>query len=215
VPTPLTRLAGGIAAPLAAVAVAAVTALPAAAAPGTTTPTPTAGTGGCVGLVVDSGRGEPTTACVAPRDGMTGQDVLVAAGHELTFDKNGFICRIDGYPDTCTSDNTHYWGYYHRAPGTADGTWEFSQEGAGTYTVHPGETEGWAYQNGTQREPSAVPYATLVAAAKAKADSATVRRAAEHDGGNGSVWTVVVVLAVIVVLGAAAAGVTLRRRNAS
>lgn len=96
-----------------AASLAAVAALPAVATPSST---PSIGADECVGLV-DSGQADPATSCVAPQQGMSGQDVLVAGGHQVTFDRS--VCRTDGYPATCTSDNTHYWSYFHRTPGMA------------------------------------------------------------------------------------------------
>src|SRR5690242_4338361 len=60
----------------------------------------------CVGLVVDSGQGEPVTACIPYKSGMTGQDVLLKAGESLNFDSHRLLCQINSYPKTCTSDNT-------------------------------------------------------------------------------------------------------------
>lgn len=168
-------------------------------------------------MVVDSGTGAPTTGCVPFKEGLTGQEALVAAGHKLTFDKNGFICRIDGVPDTCASDNTHYWSYFHRAPGAAADKWAYSEKGAADYTVHPGESEGWAYQNGTQRTPATVAYDTLRAQATAAATAAgntgeAANSAADKDDdGNSSTLLVVIVLAVIVLL--AVGGVAQRART--
>lgn len=187
------RLAGGVAAAVLVTGAATGAVMTAALA----APSPSGAD--CVGLVVDPGVGKVTSGCPAFSAGLTGQQVLVAAGHKLTFDKNGFICQIDGYPSACGSDNTHYWAYYHRAPGAADAKWAFSEKGANDYVVHPGETEGWSYQNGTQRQPDAVPYTTLRAATPASPatndhDVATV---VHKDGSN---WPLVAVVLVVVVL---------------
>jgi hypothetical protein len=204
------RLAGGGA----AVAITAATAvLTAGASPAQAAPSPTTTTTACVGLVVDSGASPVTTDCPAFSAGLTGQQLLVAAGHKLTFDKNGFICQIDGYPDTCGSDNTHYWAYYHRAPGAADTKWAFSQKGANVYVVHPGETEGWAYQNGTQREPKAVPYASLQAGAKAAADHNTAVKVAKSDSNGPPVTVILVAVVVVVLLGGTALRIARGRRT--
>ena len=170
----------------------------------------------CVGLVLDSGAGQVASACQPFSARLTGQQLLVDTGHKLTFDKNGFICQIDGVPDTCTSDNTHYWAYFHRAPGAADSAWEYSQKGAADYTVHPGETEGWAYQDNAQRQPEAVPYQTLRQAAATTSPAATDQPVSTGSSTNdsGSNWTVLVVLLlVLVLLGGTAARIIRRRRN--
>ena len=196
---------------------------PAQAAP---QPTPTGQQSGsapgqesdCVGLVVDSGPQPVVSTCVPVSAGLTGQQLLTDAGHKLTFDKNGFICQIDNVPATCTSDNTHYWAYFHRAPGAADDAWEYSQKGAAEYTVHPGETDGWAYQDNTQRQPEAVPYPTLrQAAATASATPTESTQPASAEAGTddgGANWTLwVVVLLVLVLVGGTAARTIRRRRN--
>lgn len=193
------------------------------AAPNPSTPVESSGSagsagssGGCVGLVVDPGNGTVDKTCHPFSDGLTGQQLLKESGHQLTFDKNGFICQIDGYPDSCKSDNTHFWGYFHRAPGAAAATWTFSQKGASVYTVHPGETEGWAYQNGGQRQPEAVPYASLRQtgpSASATAEHPAAADTASDGDDGGSPWLELVVVAVVVLGLAGGATVRMMRRR--
>jgi hypothetical protein len=90
--------------------------------------------------------------------GATGYDVLRAGGHTYEVCSNGVIGTIDGKPTNgCQiKDNNHFWGYWHRKPGSR--TWTFSSYGAGFY--HPGEgsTEGWVWEDGTTKPPADVPY---------------------------------------------------------
>lgn len=186
---------------------------PAQAAPNPTGSPGSSGSAACVGLVVDNGTGTVDSTCHPFSPGLTGQELLAAAGHRLTFDKAGFICQIDGYPETCASDNTHFWGYFHRAPGAADGKWAFSQKGASDYVVHPGETEGWAYQNGGQRQPKPVPYASLQQAAASAHPVAAHRSSAAGDDDGGASWPLFAVIAVVVLLLAGASVQIARRRR--
>lgn len=196
-------------------------AVPATAA-SATAPSAVAGAGtggGCVGLVVDRGDGTVRTSCVAFRAGLTGQQVLQQAGVRLTFDRSGFICRLDGYPAACRSDSTHYWSYYHRAAGAAVGAWTYSELGAAGYQVHPGETEGWRYVNGEQHAPvpKAVAYPQLAAgpSAPTAAGTATTPATGAVGGGNsgGGLSGMAVAGIVVIVLLVAGAGWQLVRRR--
>jgi hypothetical protein len=113
----------------------------------------------CVALVVDRAPGSYGTNCVPWSSGMTGLDVLQKAGHAIQFRQDGLLCRIDGYPGTCTADATHYWSYWHRTPGSS--SWIYSTRGAGSYQPPVGATEGWAYLNGVTRPPASVAFTTI------------------------------------------------------
>jgi hypothetical protein len=122
----------------------------------------------CVALVVD-GRAlgsDVSTACAKVSKGATGVDVLRAAGHSLVFRRDGLICTIDGLPKTgCAGiDASHYWAYFHRAPGGT--TWTYSTEGASTYQPANTSTEGWVFDDGTSLAPQNVPYASICKTAK-------------------------------------------------
>jgi hypothetical protein len=117
----------------------------------------------CVALVVD-GRAlgsDVSTSCVTVHRDATGVDVLQSAGHTLTFRNDGLLCTIDGLPKTgCTDiDDSHYWSYFHRAPGST--RWVFSSEGASTYEPTEDSTEGWVYDNGKALTPDNVPFAQI------------------------------------------------------
>ena len=122
----------------------------------------------CVALVVDFSQvgGSVSTACVTAPTSATGSEVLVDGHHKVTFDPrygNDFVCAIDGVPaGGChATGDTHYWVYYHRAPGAT--SWHVSQEGAGTYKPANTSTEGWVYDNGASTAPTPrnVPYKSI------------------------------------------------------
>jgi len=114
----------------------------------------------CVALVVDFSPlgGNVDSGCTRVPSGATGYDVLHAGGHSYEVCSNGVIGTIDGQPAIgCqVKDNNHFWGYWHRKPGSR--TWTFSSYGAGFY--HPGEgsTEGWVWEDGTTSPPADVAY---------------------------------------------------------
>jgi hypothetical protein len=112
----------------------------------------------CVAVVVDSGS-RVSGKCMTWRAGLTGAGALSGTGHSYGFARSGLVCSVDGFPADCHVDSTHYWSYWHKAPGS--GSWTYSNEGAGTYNPRKGETEGWAYQNGSSRQPRNIPFTTI------------------------------------------------------
>ncbi len=112
----------------------------------------------CVAVVVDSGS-SASGRCMTWRSGLTGAGALSGTRHSYRFSSTGLICSIDGFPANCHVDSTHYWSYWHRAPGSS--SWTYSSEGAGTYNPRRGETDGWAYQNGSSRKPRSISFSTI------------------------------------------------------
>jgi hypothetical protein len=102
-----------------------------------------------------------STACAKVANGATGIAVLHAAGHSVGFRSDGLVCTIDGLPKAgCASvDDSHYWAYFHRAPGKT--AWTYSTEGPSTYQPANDSTEGWVYDDGTALTPANVPYAQV------------------------------------------------------
>lgn len=137
----------------------------------------------CVALVVD---GTPlgsnvSTSCATVRKGATGVDVLEAAGHTLGYrSSDGLICTIDGLPKAgCSAvDDSHFWAYFHRAPGAT--SWTYSTEGAGTYRPANAATEGWVYRDGTKATPANVPYRQICKTVPTKSPSPTPTRQPTH-----------------------------------
>lgn len=123
------------------------------------TPAPVhAATANCVAVVVDAGS-RVSARCLPWRSGLTGAAALTGTGHSYRLAASGLICAIDGFPADCHVDSTHYWSYWHKAPG--GGSWTYSSEGAGTYNPRSGSTEGWAYQNGSSRQPRNISFDTI------------------------------------------------------
>ncbi|HET7311338.1 MAG TPA: hypothetical protein VFJ17_08435 [Mycobacteriales bacterium] len=116
----------------------------------------------CVALVVDFSPlgGNVDSGCTKVPSGANGYDVLRAGGHRYGICGNGIIGTIDGQPaNGCQiKDKDHYWGYWHRKPGSS--TWTFSNYGAGGYHPVEGSTEGWVWENGSTSPPANVPYPT-------------------------------------------------------
>src|SRR3954453_6977671 len=138
---------------LAAVSVAVLGPLPTAPA-GTAVPTI------CVALVVDFTplNGAVDSGCTRVPKGANGYDVLRAGGHTFQICANGIVGTIDGQPaNGCQiKDNTHFWGYWHRKPGSR--TWTFSNFGAGGYHPVEGSTDGWVWEDGTTSPPADTSY---------------------------------------------------------
>jgi hypothetical protein len=111
------------------------------------------------GLVVQYGDGSTQTYCVAfGGESITGLDVLVKAGLEVTVESQGglgaLVCKIgpDGcnfpeQPCVCQSYGPGgvYWSYHH----LKDGRWRASGLAASTYKVRNGDVEGWAWSSGS------------------------------------------------------------------
>ncbi|WP_089155898.1 hypothetical protein [Micromonospora sp. NBS 11-29] len=144
-----TRLAGLLAAVLAAVALTAVEPAPRAAHAAACT-----GTTG-VTVVVDFGAlgGGVQVAC-ALGDPTSGITALQGAGFTVTGTSRwglAFVCRINGKPTSATEPcvntppTTAYWSYWHA---TSGGAWTYSSSGASAYNPAPGTVEGWAFGAG-------------------------------------------------------------------
>src|SRR4051794_14454519 len=114
----------------------------------------------CVALVVDFTplNGAVDSGCTRVPKGANGYDVLRAGGHTFQICANGVIGTIDGQPaNGCRiKDSTHFWGYWHRKPGSR--TWTFSNFGAGGYHPVEGSTEGWVWEDGKTSPPADTSY---------------------------------------------------------
>ncbi len=131
-------------------------------------------------IVIDTGS-SVRAVTVDVGSGMTGLAALqrVANVTVLSFTGNGgAVCAIDGFGNEATQagclvgPNSQYWAYFHSSGGA--GAWSYSPVGAGSFTVHGGDVEGWRY--GTGAKPAASPvfceYVTCRRAA-ASADDGT------------------------------------------
>jgi hypothetical protein len=113
------------------------------------------------GLVVQFDDGRIETTCVElGADGTaTGLEVLLASGLDVQATDNqsnrAAVCKIgeDGCNrpgNTCfcqcnQSEGTcNYWAYFH----LENGSWQYGGLNPNTYTVEPGDVEGWAWGEG-------------------------------------------------------------------
>ncbi|MFI2710834.1 hypothetical protein ACH495_11965 [Micromonospora sp. NPDC018662] len=148
-PTLRTRLAGLLAAVLAAVALTAVEPAPRAAHAAACT-----GTSGVTVVVDFAALGGGVQVACAPGDPTTGIAALQGAGFTVTGTQRwglAFVCRINGKPTAATEacvntpPVTAYWSYWHATPG---GAWSYSSSGANAYNPAPGTVEGWSFGAG-------------------------------------------------------------------
>jgi hypothetical protein len=122
-----------------------------AADTGTTTAVIVIDTGTSVrAITVDVGSG---TSGLAALQRVANVTTLAFAGN------GGAVCAIDGVgndasPSSClVGPNSQYWAYFHSSGGAT--SWTYSPVGAGSYTVHGGDVEGWRY--GTGQKPGSSP----------------------------------------------------------
>lgn len=106
-------------------------------------------------LIIDFGNDSTYTDCfdLGEKGEANGWDFLQSSGIEIV-DNGGFACKIGEvgcdllkcYNCACPdyeAPSCQYWTYWH----WVDGEWQFSQVGAGQYTVKPGATECWMWGN--------------------------------------------------------------------
>jgi hypothetical protein len=110
-----------------------------------------------IAVVVDfgtePGAPAPGSVCVPVEDRSNGAAVLQARARQLgtpapRFDGSGFLCAIDGWPESgCgerTADGYRYWSYWQ---GTTDG-WRYSQVGPTATRAKEPVVEGWRFLDG-------------------------------------------------------------------
>ncbi|MCA9941244.1 MAG: hypothetical protein KC418_21535 [Anaerolineales bacterium] len=107
-------------------------------------------------LVVRYADGQVDTRCVSFSESqITGHDLLVRAGMDLTIEAGGIgaaVCAINGVgcPATdcfcqCQGAECVYWSYWHQI----GGSWQYSQGGAGIYPITDGAVDGWSWGPGS------------------------------------------------------------------
>jgi hypothetical protein len=110
------------------------------------------------GLVVQFSDSDVRKYCFSfEGDSISGVDLLLKSGLDIKVEAYGAmgaqVCKIDatgcdypGQPCACRSYGVGgvYWSYHH----LRDGTWRTSIVGASSYTVRPGDVEGWAWSDG-------------------------------------------------------------------
>ena len=107
-------------------------------------------------IVIDTGS-SVRAITVDVGSGMSGLAALqrVANVTTLAFAGNGgAVCAIDGVGNDATQSaclvgpNSQYWAYFHSSGGA--GAWSYSPVGAGSFTVHGGDVDGWRYGTGAE-----------------------------------------------------------------
>ncbi len=104
------------------------------------------------GTVTDAGtvpHSTPQVKCVGFGGTETGSQLLIDAGHVLSFDpRSGLLCSIDGYPKAgcgkATSTGYEYWSYWH-----GGSKWTYASTGPDFYRVSTGGVEGWRFVAGS------------------------------------------------------------------
>jgi hypothetical protein len=133
-------------------------------------------------LIVRFGDGSVEKRCVAfSEPSITGAELLARSGLQLVIDHTsgigGAVCSIAGkgcaFPTQdcfcrCQGLTCEYWAYYHRV----DGGWQYSQVGAGGYTVTDGAMEGWSWGAGNFSSGVEPPLLTFAEVCPARATAA-------------------------------------------
>ncbi|HEY2041069.1 MAG TPA: hypothetical protein VGH11_00240 [Jatrophihabitans sp.] len=197
--------------------VAALLAVGLAAAPAVTTlgTAPAEAAGDQVGLVIQDGASsKPAFQCVSLTPNMTGNDVLKAADHTLTFDKSNFLTAIDSVPAKVAAfDSKHprYWSYWQQP---ANGKWAYSNSGSDKTHPKAGTVEGWFYFDGATYAPAPVTFAQVCpATASATAVTNPPSQAKAATKKSSSAGPIAGTVVAVVVLGALAALMVARSRR--
>ena len=105
-------------------------------------------------VVVRFGDGRSIVRVVSLASGEDrGMDVLRAADLGLVAQNDALVCKIGpqgcDYPQERCVCGRAYWGYWHH-----DGErWVFSNQGAASHVLAPGDIDGWAWGNGQAPDP--------------------------------------------------------------
>ena len=138
-------------------------------------------------LIVRFGDGSVETRCVAfSEPSITGAELLARSGMQIIIDHTsgigGAVCSIAAqgcaFPTQdcfcrCQGLTCEYWAYYH----WVGGGWQYSQVGAGGYTVTDGALEGWSWGAGNFSsgvEPPALTFAEVCPVPATATPTATV-----------------------------------------
>jgi hypothetical protein len=125
------------------------------------------------GLVLQFADGHVQTYCIAfSEQSISGLDLLLKTGLPVQVQSYGGtnveVCKIgdDGcnYPEQLCACQSYgpggkYWSYHH----LKGGKWQISGVGAGSYSVHDGDVDGWAWSDGSP--PALTSFAQVCAAA--------------------------------------------------
>jgi len=126
-----------------------------------------------VGLVIDTGTGDPITMIVTVAEANpTGYRILQASDLDIVAQSSGLgvaICSIEGIgcpASRCFCESpAHSWTYWH----LVDGVWVYSPVGASTYRVSNGSVEAWRWGPGDP--PALITFDEIAAAANGELSS--------------------------------------------
>ncbi len=120
-----------------------------------------------VGVLVQGADGLPQVFCVSLPAGANGAEALRATGLEVVSEGGALgtaICAIEGQgcsppEESCFCQceggaSCAYWAYFHLGAG---GRWQYSAVGAGSYTLHDGDVEGWLWLDKTRTDAPPLP----------------------------------------------------------
>jgi hypothetical protein len=144
------------------------------------------------GLLVVQGNGAVLSSCVSfSEESVSGYDLLVAAGHDLTSEQAAMgatICSIEGegcaYPQEscfcrCQGSECIYWSYWR----LTEAGWQYANLGAANQRVMPGDVQAWVWGPGTSGaapEPPPTSFASLCQApASAEVEAAALPSTAQ------------------------------------
>lgn len=103
-------------------------------------------------VVIDTGTGPVWSACVSFSGTISGTEALARAQsvitdlnpvYDLYAGEGRAVCRLRGVgtdPPDCLGKSVDYWSYFRNGV--------YARGGAGTSTVHDGDTEGWRFGHG-------------------------------------------------------------------
>ncbi len=103
-------------------------------------------------VVIDTGTGPVWSACVSFSGTISGTEALARAQsvisdlnpvYDLYAGEGRAVCRLRGVgtdPPDCLGKSVDYWSYFRNGA--------YARGGAGTSTVHDGDTEGWRFGHG-------------------------------------------------------------------
>lgn len=143
-------------------------------------------------LVVDTGSGS-NTYCVdlGGKSSVSGLELIKLAskqGLSYGFGYGGqAVCMLNGVgavSNDCLADQKPYfWGYWH---GNGSGGWDWSSTGAGSFSVGPGDIEGWSWDTGTSGSSHAQPPSTTYEDVCGADDSGGGGNGGGGNGGGGN-----------------------------
>lgn len=132
-------------------------------------------------LIVEHSSGRLLTRCVGfLEDQISGLQLIQRSGIEYQTQQFGglgsAICQLDYEPQTIPSGcfgGGAYWQYFHRVPSG----WVQSGSGAGSWSLHDGDMDGWRYASGAGQAPINIAFNSVCAPAAPSTTAPATSRA--------------------------------------